>query len=220
MRRIYHVGVAQNDKRAKAMVEKVGEVDGITLIPLIVHPANHSSTEIKPDIILSYFSSPEELRRSQNLAEKAPVVLLGETFNLVDRYLPLQKNFYFSNLNSITVASILKALFKSMNNVKVEIKNGTTVNLVVSLKGSRVEKLIPTGKRKIVGLSFKEGLILKELLKEPGEIISYERFLDLGIKKENIPVYMSRLRRALFELDPMLVIKSIRNKGYFIYYGL
>jgi len=218
MKRIYHVGIAQNDKRAKTIVENLGEVNGIKLIPTTISPAGSVDGHLKPDVILSHLNSYDEIVRGKYFINGTPVVLVGEFFNKKGDH--HRENFYFSSPNHLNLSSILKALFKGLENVKVELRNGAVINLISSLKGSRIEKLLPTGNRVAIPLSFKEGVILKEIFKDPGEIIPYERFLELGIKKENIPVYISRLRKIVSELENFLVIKSLRNKGYFIYYGL
>jgi len=219
MRRIYHIGIAPADKRARMLLERVEQVEGIHLIPVPFYPTSFDSHSSKPDFILSCVSSIEDMKRYLNLNIPRPVILIGEYVGR-EKLFELPKNFYFSGHNPLNLISILKALFKSAQNVKLELKNGTVVNLVISLKQSKIEKVIPTGKGKERELSYKEAIILKELFKKPGEIVPYERFLSLGIKKENIPVYMSRLRRLVSEIEPFLKIKSVRNRGYFVTYGL
>jgi len=220
MRRIYHIGTTPEDRRARMLLERVGQVEGIHLIPVPFYPSNFDSHNPKPDFILSFVNSLEDVRRFFNLSVPLPVILTGEYIGRGEKSFELPKNFYFSNYNPLTLFSILKALFKTAQNIKLELKNGTVVNLVISLKQSKIEKIIPTGKGKEKELSYKEGIILKELFKNPGEIVPYDRFLSLGIKKENIPVYMSRLRKLVSEIEPFLKIKSVRNKGYFVSYGL
>jgi len=218
MRRICHVGIAHNDRRAKVIVENLGEVGGVCLIPLTLHPTDPPDTHLKPDIIIHSFNSHDELMKKKPPDNRIPVVLVGELYGRKGERSP--ENFYFSSPNPLNLNSILKALLKGMDGLKVELKNGAVINLLSSLSGSYIEKLFPTGKKKRIFLSFKEGVILKELFKEPGEIIPYDRFIQLGIKKENIPVYMSRLRKVVSGLESLLVIKSLRGKGYFVYYGL
>ncbi|WP_456419480.1 helix-turn-helix domain-containing protein [Thermovibrio sp.] len=221
MKRIYNIGVIPEDKRARLLLERVGKVEKIHLSITPFHLSRFESHSPKPDFLLISINSMEEIRRKTELSAPVPVILTGEYYpNFSERGISLPPNVYFSNYNPLTLFSILKALFKTAKNVKIELKNGSIINLITSLSYSKLEKIIPTGRGKERELSYKEGIILKELFQSPGEVVPYKRFSLLGIKKDNIPVYMSRLRKVVSEIEPILKIKSVRNKGYFLSYGL
>ena len=221
MKRIYSIGVMPEDKRARLLLERVGKVEKIHLSVTPFHMSRMEEETLKPDFLLISVNSPEEVRRKVEFSFPVPVILTGEYYpNYPEKRISLPSNFYFSNYNPLTLFSLLKALFKTARNVKVELKNGTIINLVTSLSQSKLEKIIPTGKGRERELSYKEGIILKELFQSPGEIVPYKKFFLLGIKKDNIPVYMSRLRKIVSEIEPLLRIKSVRNKGYYLAYGL
>ncbi len=221
MRRIYNVGVMPEDKRARLLLERVGKVEKIHLSVTPFHLSRFESHSPKPDFLLISINSKQEVKRNLEVPVPIPVILTGEYYpNFSERDITLPPNAYFSNYNPLTLFSLLKALFKTAKNVKLELKNGSIINLITGLSHSKLEKIIPTGRGKERELSYKEGIILRELFKNPGEVVTYKKFLLLGIKKDNIPVYMSRIRKAIKEIEPLLRIKSIRNKGYFISYGL
>jgi len=216
MRRICHVGVEQDDPRARKLVEKVGEVDGVSLIPVPFNLTTSGSSSGIPDFFVKSASSSEVFGRKMEFS--APLILVGEFFR--DGFKEIPESIYFTNGTPLNFYSLVRALFKVSPNLKVELKGGIVVNLYHTLRETFIEKVVPTGKRVVRHLAYKEGVILKEFLSKPGELVPYSRLENLGIKKENIPVYVSRLRRVLEEIDPMIQVKSVRNRGYFVVYGL
>jgi len=216
MRRICHVGLEQDDSRARKLVEKVREVDGVSLIP-VPFSLNSSGSHLEtPDFFVKSATSSEVFSRKDGIS--VPLILIGEFFR--NGVLEIPERVYFTNGTPLNFYSLMRALFETSPNLKVELRGGIVVNLYHTLKETTVEKVVPTGKRIVRHLAYKEGVILREFLSRPGEVVPYSRLEDLGIKKENIPVYVSRLRRVLEEIDPMIQVRSIRNKGYFVVYGL
>jgi hypothetical protein len=221
MKRIYNIGVAPQDKKARTILEKIQKVDDVYLSITPFWPSRPETSYPPTDFILMSVVSQDEIERKMRAVYPNPVIFIGEYYeHLYEKPLELPENFYFSSYNTPSLFSILRALFKTANTLKLELKSGAIINLYLALNGSRIEKLIPTGKGKVKELSYKEGAILKELFKKPGEVTSYRKLISLGIKKENIPVYISRLRKVLQEIEPNLSIRSARGKGYYVSYGL
>jgi len=213
MRRVYLVGIPPEDLKAKRLVEKVAAVNGARLVTVSYDSRRPEGTDEEPDFVVL---SSEEGRTVKS--QRVPTVLIGDFFNRASSDLP--EGVYAVGNSPVYLHSIFRALAKSARRIRVELKGGTVLNLTFSLKETVIEKKIPTGRREKKVLTYKEGAILKELFSKPGSIVPYERLVEMGIKEENIPVYVSRLRKTLSELDPELKIKSVRNRGYLLTYGL
>ena len=213
MRRIYHIGVPPEDLRAKKLIEKLEHVDKIYLVTVPFQLSTGQSHVTDPDIAVTSILPTNGITGSYGCS--VPLIFTGEYYGS-ERGLELAENTYYSSYNPLNLLSLLKALFKTLPNIKLELKGGTIVNLKAAPNSAVIEKVIPTGKRVEVELPAKEGIILKELLRRPGEIVTYKTLISLGIKRENIPVYMSRLRKILEKFEPNFKIKGLRNTGYLL----
>jgi len=119
-----------------------------------------------------------------------------------------------------SLRSFLRAIVRSFQSIKLELPDGKIVKLTFSLPESRLELF--QGKEVIDSepLSYRGALVLKELFSKPGKVVEFKKFLNLGIKEESLPVYVSTLRKTLRKMVSELEIKSHRSKGYSLSYGL
>ena len=113
-----------------------------------------------------------------------------------------------------SIESILKAIIRGSQNIKIKLESGSIVKLTFSLPESRVELIRENRIEAKEPLSYRGALVLKELFNRPGEVVGFRNFINLGIKEESLPVYISTLRKILKKLAPELEIKSFRSKGY------
>ncbi|WP_457677909.1 hypothetical protein [Thermovibrio sp.] len=218
MKRIYHLGVISGDRRTELLIDKALKVGEVFLEKLQMSPSGGFIDNLEPDLLVLSINSGIELKEKlQNFSKKLSVIVS----EVPTRELNVPENVFFSSFNPLIFHSTLKALFKfleSTRNVKLKVKNGTVINLKREAATFKVEKLLPTGSKESFTLTAKEGAIVKEFFKLPGKVITYQKLIEVGVKKENIPVYISRIRKVLQKVDPMLKVKSLRNRGYYLSY--
>lgn len=119
-----------------------------------------------------------------------------------------------------SIKSFLRATIRSFQNIKLELPDGKILKLTFSPPESRLELLQGREVIESEPISYRGALVLKEIFSKPGEVVEFKKFLNLGIKEDSLPVYISTLRKILRKMDTQLEIKSHRSKGYSLNYGL
>ncbi len=119
-----------------------------------------------------------------------------------------------------SIKSFLRAIIRSFQNIKLELPDGKILKLTFSPPESRLELLQGREVIESEPISYRGALVLKEIFSKPGEVVEFKKFLNLGIKEDSLPVYISTLRKILRKMDTQLEIKSHRSKGYSLNYGL
>ena len=214
MKKIVTISVCQQDKEVNALLSGIGSVDDYNLN--LQH--FHLSSRLEENPLTDIFAVSESLLPSLFLdgISKTPVLIIQNS----GKEKIEEKNRFPMCGEASSLRSFLRAIVRSFQNIKLELPDGKIVKLTFSLPESRLELF--QGKEVIDSepLSYRGALVLKELFSKPGKVVEFKKFLNLGIKEESLPVYVSTLRKTLRKMVSELEIKSHRSKGYSLSYGL
>ena len=131
-----------------------------------------------------------------------------------------RENIFAVCNNQRSIESFLRALTKSFRSIKLILLKDRVVKLTFTLPESKLELIQENRVRGREFLSYREALVLRELFDKPKRVVEFKEFINLGIKEESLPVYISTLRKTLKRIAPELEIRSHRSKGYSLTYGL
>jgi len=228
MKRACAVGIPDSDEQLQLLLKTSSLSKDLSLYVERITPTN-LKTDLT-DFIDLIATSPksENLLLINRIVEflKLPVVVIifREKENLPENLYPYVEKKGVPVLvtygKELFVKTGIKLITAVSNKIKLEVRPRELLQLRVSPNSSCLEKFKEKELHFRSSLSFKEALMLKLLFERPGETVPYEKFLELGIKEDSLPVYISKLRRMVKHLEPSLIIKSNRQNGYTLTQGL
>ncbi|TCK04569.1 helix-turn-helix domain-containing protein [Phorcysia thermohydrogeniphila] len=228
MKRVCAIGIPNDDEDLQSLLEGFSPLKELSFY---VEPVDTVPTRELADFIdlLAISPSKKNLPLIDHAVESLnlPVVvvlpfrgkekLLENIYPYINRESALILVTYSGEL---FVKTGIKLIVRISNKLKLEVRSKEFLQLRLSPNCSHLEKFKAKKLLRRNSLSFKEALMLKLFFESPGEVIPYERFLELGIKEDSLPVYISKLRRMLKCLEPSVVIRSNRKNGYTLTQGL
>lgn len=168
------------------------------------------------DIMLPGMNGIEVLRtiRSQSLV---PVLMLTAKGDDVDRILGLEMgadDYLPKPFNPRELVARLRAILRRQLT-----RNDTTTLHCRTLTMTPASRKAVVGSRNI-DLTSTEYNVLELLTRHAGQVVSKEQLYEFALGRplaaydRSIDMHISHLRRKLSELDPQLVIHTIRGSGY------
>ena len=214
MKKIVTISICQQDREVNELLSSIASVDDYNLNIRY----SHLSSRLEENPLTDIFAVSESLLPSLSLDGiiKTPVLIIQNSGKVKIE----EKNRFPMCRETGSLKSFLRAIVRSFQNIKLELPDGKVLKLTFSLPESRVELLQGREVLESEPLSYRGALVLKELFNKPGKVVEFKKFLNLGIKEESLPVYISTLRKTLRKMDSQLEIKSHRSKGYSLNYGL
>ncbi len=214
MKKIVTISICQQDREVNELLSSIASVDDYNLNIRYFH----LSSRLEENPLTDIFAVSESLLPSLSLDGiiKTPVLIIQNSGKVKIE----EKNRFPMCGEAGSLKSFLRAIVRSFQNIKLELPDGKVLKLTFSLPESRVELLQGREVLESEPLSYRGALVLKELFSKPGKVVEFKKFLNLGIKEESLPVYISTLRKTLRKMASQLEIKSHRSKGYSLNYGL
>jgi hypothetical protein len=227
MKRVCAIGIPNDDEDLRLLLENLSSQRDFSFY---IEPIDPTSRKLCNFIDLLLLSPS---KRNISLIELAldyfnlPVVVVLPLKG--GRELPSNLYTYINRESTLILVTYrgepfiktgIRLITKISNRFKLEVGTKEFLQLKLSPSCSLLEKFKEKRLLKRSSLSFKEALVLKLLFERPGEVIPYNKFLELGIKEESLPVYISKLRRVIRCLEPSITIRSNRRNGYALAQGL
>ena len=168
------------------------------------------------DIMMPKMDGIEVLRRIREEGNTVPVLLLTAKSQIEDKVLGLDTgaNDY---LTKPFDAQELLARIRAMTRVRQSQGSSILSYGDITLNLASCELASPKGSFRLAG---KEFGMMELLMRDPGTLISAEKFLERvwGYETDSdisvVWVYLSYLRKKLAALDSKVRIKATRNAGY------
>ena len=215
MEKVITISICQQDEPLQNVISKIRSVGDYKIY--LKH--FHLSSRLTENPITDIYAVSKPIFQTvviDEIKEKPIVVVTDEE----DNFQTERENIFPICQNHKSIESFLKALIKSLKSIKLSLPEGRIVKLTFSLPESRLEIIEEDKVKAKELLSYRGALVLRELFNRPGKVVEFRNFINLGIKEESLPVYISTLRKTLKKVAPELEIKSHRSKGYSLDYGL
>jgi len=215
MEKVITISICQQDTSLKEIITRLNRIGDYKLQTKYFH----LSSSLSENPIVDVYAVSKHLLQSIVIdgIKRIPILVVEDEENDLH---PDRENIFTICRKQRSIESFLKALVKSLENIKLLLPKGRTVKLTFTLPESKLELFEENRVKVKEQLSYRGALVLKELFSKPEKVVEFENFLKLGIKEESLPVYISTLRKTLKKVAPELEIKSHRSKGYSLNYGL
>ncbi len=209
MEKVITISICQQDNSLKSVISQITRIEDYRIQLRYFH----LSSRLSEDPITDIYAVSNPLFHSIIMDEikEKPILIVEDGEN---SFQTGSENIFTICKNQKSIESFLKALVRSFKSIKLLLSDDRTVKLTFTLPESKLEIIQGNRVKGREYLSYRGALVLKELFSKPERVVEFKEFINLGIKEESLPVYISTLRKTLKKIAPELEIKSHRSKGY------